>query len=133
MNLETILALIAAIAAVISPVLTAFINSRNAYKTKESELFFEAKSAAYRDYLRYATAIKASDLQEVTIGLTNATAQAQLFSSSDTQIKIGKYTASLLNFHAGETELSQLAADATSAMLAMRDELRKPRLRIRRP
>lgn len=125
-NLETILALVAAIAAVVSPILTALIQTRNAYKIKAAEMFFSAKSDAYKRYLHCATEIKASPGGEATVELMDATAQAQLFSALDTQMKIGLYSKDLLDFDTGEVPMSRLAASSTEAMFAMREELHRP-------
>ncbi|MBQ9269717.1 MAG: hypothetical protein IJ206_09405 [Oscillospiraceae bacterium] len=125
MDVTVIIALIAAISAIIAPVVTALINHRSAYRVKTTELYFVARADSFRRLLgvasHYPVRPSADDMQ----ALQDASAGAMLFSSPDTQEKIALYVSKLMGNDYSSASISALSDAHKAAILAMQSDLRK--------
>lgn len=57
MDINLILSSITALAAIVSPSVTAHINNRAAYKQQSAQMFFNAKTEAYKKFLDVSSSI----------------------------------------------------------------------------
>ena len=84
--------LVTAVAAIVAPVVAAYISSRNNYKNKTTELFFDARVVAYRDFFKLISKFPHSPSADDLKQLTEYASYALLFSSSETQERISRYS-----------------------------------------
>lgn len=117
-NAAVIAAVIAALAAIISPVITAKITTSHEEKMKTLELFFVAKSEAYKNFITVSSFYSDPFYEEDMKKLYDAASCALLFSSSDTQEAISQLTECLIS---NQSELVGVAQ--SQAILAMQRDL----------
>ena len=100
-----IVALIAAISAILAPVITALIQQRSAYRLAAAEWFFKERASSYKELLSDA---------------------ALLFSTIDTQAAISAFGQLILSSDlrtSSSQQLKALSAARLNMMLAMQKEL----------
>lgn len=117
-NAAVIAAVIAAVAAIIAPVITAKLTTSHQEKMKTIELFFAAKSEAYKNFITISSFYSDSFYEEDVQKLYDAASCALLFSSPDTQEAISQLTEYLVS---NQTELAGTAQG--KAILAMQKDL----------
>lgn len=117
--------IITAFSAIIAPVLTARINARSAYRLKTTELFFRAKSEAYKDFLSYASNFPPVPSPTEIQKLQEYTSQAILFSSPHVQNHISEYSQCLLNREYSQAWVNMVSNLYKKAIIAMQDDLMK--------
>lgn len=124
--------IITAFASIIAPVLTAIINNRSAYRLQSTELFFKAKSEAYKSFLSYAANFPPSPSPDEMQKLQEYHSQAMLFSSTHTQSCISEYAQCLLRPEHTKSWVEKVSRLYKKAVLAMQDDLmkqpKKPRI-----
>lgn len=113
-------ALIAIGASVISPMLTAKYTQQGAYKLKSTELFFDQKVEAYKNFLDIAITYADDPYKP---NLTNALAHASMFSNRDTQLILADYAALVIQSTTQKISLYDLGNAQYKAMSAMKTEL----------
>lgn len=119
----TIAAIVAIIAAVVSPVLVALINQIGANMLKKKELFFDEKAKAYKNYIAITSTYKMSQQQSIDmLELHKANNIACLYSSKDTQAKLSLYSNLLINEPYNHKDIGQANYEA---IFAMQKELKK--------
>lgn len=96
-SITVIAALITAIAAIIAPSVTAYINNRYQYKIKTIDLFFNAKLEAYQRFIKAASYAASNPSMEVQKALDDSMSYALLLSSRPTQVLLLKYTQALIH------------------------------------
>lgn len=84
--------LVTAVAAIVAPVVAAYISAHNNYETKTTELFFDARVVAYRDFFKLVSNFPQSPSADDLKRLSEYASYALLFSSSETQEKISCYS-----------------------------------------
>lgn len=121
-----IVALIAAISAILAPVITALIQQRGAYRLAAAEWFFKERAASYKELLSAADkCLKDLCTDNIQI-LQRASDAALLFSSIDTQTAISSFGQLVLSSNLKTASSEQMKALSTARlgmMLAMQKEL----------
>ena len=120
---------ITAVACVLAPVISALISQRGAIKLKSFELFFHEKATAYKEFLHACEHYLQSprSLREGK-ALLDASSNALLFSSLDTQTAIANYGQLVLNSDypdCSSEESLKLSKAHTAVILAMQSELKE--------
>lgn len=118
-------AIIAAIAAIISPLLAAIINARHAYRLQTAELFFKAKIEAYKSFLSYTANFPLSPSTSEMQKLQEYASQSILLSSPHVQSCIAEYAQYLLNLERTPASIDKSSQLYKNAVLAMQDDLMK--------
>lgn len=132
MDITLMAAIIAAIAAIIAPVVSSLISSRNAYKTKTAEMFFQAKVDAYLEFLYLAASYEPDPSSSYLMELQKDSSCAMLFSTSETQEKIAIYSQAIMNNDFSQESLARLSIASRDAILAMQSDLELPTLKKKR-
>lgn len=126
LTVALITALLTTFAAIVAPVVTAYITQRGEYKRKSAELFFSAKLNAYREFTQLAAQYgepTQTPSKEKSQLLHAAASQALLFSSSKTQDAIGRYGKLLLDNAYTPQEIQELSLAYRDMILEMQEEL----------
>lgn len=114
MDLMVIVAMIAAISAIVAPVLTEVISRYNERKLKQLELFFTEKAKAYSNFIEVTSQLPGicgyEDLRRLSLAMN----QAILYSSNDTAQKLALYVKFLKDNDTSDAA-SVAYADAMSA------------------
>lgn len=123
-----IVALITAIAAIVAPLIAAIINSRSAYKVKTAELYFMAKSDAYKAFLHSTSNVSGLTFQnsETLRDVHETASVAQMYSSENTQKKIAEYCLAWSSNDNRALSNQKLAAAHKAVILAMQQDLQRP-------
>lgn len=125
MDPALIVALIAAIAAIVSPVVTQLISIRGSFRLKTVELFFNAKAEAFQNLLEVTSKYHPNPCPELLMQLESAMNQAFLYSSKGTQQKLALYIKLLKEFP--NCDPGSYANASVEAILAMQSELQECR------
>ena len=126
MYVTIIVALIAAISAILAPVITALIQQRSAYHLSAAEWFFKERIAAYKELLSASDQCLKNPCADNIEALQRASNAALLFSTVDTQVAISKFgqlaLSSDLRMSSNE-QLKALSAARLNMILAMQKDL----------
>ncbi len=117
MDVGVLVSMIAAIAAIIAPVLTAIITQRGARRIKQIEMFFLAKAQTYNAFLDVTSQFPPNPQYEDLRKLSLVFNQALLYSSRETGRKLALYVNFLKNGDVSDAE-SAAYLDAVSALKA---------------
>ena len=114
-SITVVASIIAAIAAIIAPSVTAYINNRYQYRIKTIDLFFNAKLEAYQRFIKTASYTASNPSVEIQKALDDSMSCALLLSSRPTQVLLLKYTQALI--HASDAnQIGDLQAEAILSM-----------------
>ena len=114
---------IAAIEAIVAPVITAFITQRSSYRLKTIELFFVAKSEAYEEVIRIASAFPDNPSKSDRIKLQDVICRAELYASRVTSKKLEMLASTLAR--TSTFDLDAYSSAWFAALSSMRQELAK--------
>lgn len=119
---------ITAVACVLAPVISASISQRGVMKLKSFELFFCEKTAAYKEFFHACDHyLQSPHSLEERKALLDASSNALLFSSLDTQAAISAYGQLVLESiypNCSSTKTMELAQARTAVILALQSELK---------
>ena len=121
-----IVALIAAISAILAPVITALIQQRSAYRLAAAEWFFKERASSYKELLSAADQCLKNPCTDNIQVLRRASDAALLFSTIDTQAAISAFGQLILSSDlrtSSSQQLKALSAARLNMMLAMQKEL----------
>ncbi len=121
---SAIAACISALAAIIAPLISSAISGHNAFRIKATELYFEARVKAYEDFLKTASRFPLHPSPEQMQSLQAMSTSAMLFSSPETQEKIGRYGQLLMQPHQTAEQIQLLSEANRDMILFMQHELR---------
>lgn len=107
--------IIAMIAAILGPSVSAAISSYFSYKTKKVELLFKAKSDAYNKLIEIAATDIISPSNDNIKRLHQITMNAALYSTAKTAEKIANYTKAII-MQSDDTEVALAQKNAIQAM-----------------
>lgn len=125
MDTALILSSATALAAIITPAVTAHLNNRAAYKQQSAQLFFNAKTDAYKKFLEVASStsypLTTAEFQNVR----SVYSHTLLFSSAEVEIAIGFYLDALssCSSKASDAEINKIADAKSAVVLAMQHDL----------
>lgn len=112
-NVTVIVALITAITAMVSPIITSIVTSKAAYKLKTAELFYTSKVKAFNHFIETAASFRFNNsTTDDILQLQNASLQAMLFSSNETRTQLAIYGKTLMDIYEsaknGSVELAKV-------------------------
>ena len=119
MDITLLLSSVTALAAIISPAVTAHINNRAAYRQQAAQMFFNAKTETYKKFLAVASSLsyplKIRDVHSSTL----------IFSSEDVQAAISVYMNALTSCseNCTDAELNKIADARFNVAFAMQHDL----------
>lgn len=119
---------ITAIACVLAPLVSALISQRGTMKLKSFELFFQEKTAAYKEFLHACDHfLQSPSSPEEISALLEASSNALLFSSLDTQSAISAYGQLVRESvfpNCSSAKTMELSRARITTILAMQSELK---------
>lgn len=120
-DLAVIVALITAIAAIISPILTEIISQHGARKRATIDYFLSGRAAAYKQFITSASELACSPSSDQLQTIRAAYCHAAVYSSESTRQKMSEYVYAVERW-----ESTQEINESLSAVLdAIHAEIRK--------
>lgn len=119
-----IIALVAAITAFISPILTEIVKAITARRAKAREVYFDTRFKVFNAFLQNASVYQPYPDTGALLELQKMCATAMLVSSSSTQSKIATYSNCLLKYDNSADSISSIAEAYHAVLLAMQKELK---------
>ena len=125
MDITLFLSSVTALAAIISPAVTAHINNRAAYRQQAAQMFFNAKTETYKKFLAVASSISYPLTPTEFQKIRDVHSSTLIFSSEDVQAAISVYMSSLTSCSESDTdtELDKIADARSDVAFAMQHDL----------
>lgn len=124
-DLTTILALISAISATLSPIIVALINRHSTYKVKAAELFFTTKIEAYNSFLSFTSTFPLAPSVSDVCELNKAASPILLMSKESTQELVSLYSKALSDGISNPTQATAIGNMRAKVILALQSEIAK--------
>ena len=125
MDINLLLSSITALAAIVSPSITAHINNRAAYKQQSAQMFFNAKTEAYKRFLGVSSAISYPLTTAEFQKMREVYSHTLIFSSEEVQVAIHAHLHALNSCSStpSDSEVDKIADTRLDVVLAMQHDL----------
>lgn len=125
MDINLLLSSITALAAIVSPSITAHINNRAAYKQQSAQMFFNAKTEAYKRFLGVSSAISYPLTTAEFQKMREVYSHTLIFSSEEVQAAIHAHLHALNSCSStpSDSEVDKIADTRLDVVLAMQHDL----------
>nr|DAO43768.1 MAG TPA: hypothetical protein [Caudoviricetes sp.] len=125
LDINLILSSITALAAIVSPSVTAHINNRAAYKQQSAQMFFNAKTEAYKKFLDVSSSISYPLTTAEFQKIREVYSHTLIFSSKEVQAALHTHLHSLNSCSStpSDAEVDKIADTRFDVVLAMQHDL----------